>query len=145
MAVTASIYGLFFSSAFNKELDWNSDTIKCMLTTSAYVPNQDTHQYKVSVTNEVVGTAYVAGGATLGSPTITYTGGANICMLDANSAVWNASTITARSAVVYDATPGADATDPLATWTDFGADQTTNNGTFQVTWNASGIVQVTVS
>lgn len=144
MAVTAALYGKFFSSAFNKELDWDSDTIKCMLCTSSYTPDQDAHQYKSSVTNEVSGTGYSAGGASLGNATIIYTAATNKLMLDADDVSWANSTITARYAVVYDSTPATDATRPLVSYQNFGADVISSGGTFQIVWNAAGIVEVTV-
>lgn len=145
MAVTSKFYGKAFLSAFNKEIDLDSDTIKVMLCTSAYTPNQDTHQYKSSVTNEVAGTGYTADGVTLGSPTVTYTGGSKTFMFDAADSSWSNSTITARYAVVYDATPGSDATRPLIAYVDFGADVSTTAGTFTITWDAAGIATVTVA
>lgn len=54
-------------------VDFLSDTIKCLLTTNAHTPNLDTHETKSDITNEVVGTGYVARGTTLGAKTITYT------------------------------------------------------------------------
>lgn len=57
----------------NAPIDLLSDTLKCMLLTSSYTPNLDTHKYKSDLTNEITGTGYTAGGATLGSPTLTYT------------------------------------------------------------------------
>lgn len=145
MAVTAKFYGNAFVSAFNKEVDFNSDTIKAMLCTSTYTPDQDAHQYKSSVTNEVTGTGYTAGGATIASPSITYTGATNTLKLDGGDVSWASSTITARYAVVYDDTPATDATKPLICWVDFGADVSSSNGTFSVTWDAAGIATVTVS
>lgn len=58
----------------NAPIDWLSDTIKCMLVTSSYTPNLDTDDYKDDVVaNEITGTGYTAGGATLGSASVTYT------------------------------------------------------------------------
>lgn len=145
MAVTAFFYGQAMLSAFNKEIDFDSDTIKVMLCTSTYTPNQDTHRYKSSVTNEVTGTGYTAGGATLGSPSLTYTGATNVLKLDANDAVWTTSTITARYAVIYDATPGTDATRPLIAYIDFGADVTSTAGDFTIVFDSAGIATITVS
>lgn len=145
MAVTAKFYGLAFQSAFNKEIDFNSDTIKVMLCTSSYTPDQDTHQYKSSVTNEVSGTGYTAGGATLTTASLGYTSGTNVLKLDGDDVSWASSTITARYAVIYDATPGTDATRPLIAYVDFGADVSSSAGTFSITWSASGIATVTVS
>ena len=145
MAVTAFFYGNAFVSAFNKEIDFNSDTIKVMLCTSTYTPNQDTHQYKSSVTNEVSGTGYTAGGNTLANCTITYTAGTNVLKLDADDTSWASSTITARYAVVYDATPATDATRPLICYIDFGENVSSTNGPFSITWDANGIATVTVA
>ncbi|WP_395704998.1 hypothetical protein [Rhodococcus ruber] len=145
MAVTAKLYGLALKSAFNGEIDWDTHTIKVMLCTSAYTPDQDTHQYKSSVTNEVTGTGYTAGGATLASATVTYTAGTNTLVLDAADTSWSNSTITARYAVIYDATPGTDATRPLIGYVDFGADVSTTAGTFTITWDAAGIVTLTAA
>ncbi|MFC9766043.1 hypothetical protein [Rhodococcus jostii] len=145
MAVTAKLYGLALKSVFDKEIDWNTDTIKVMLCTSSYTPDQDTHQYKSSVTNEVSGTGYTAGGATLASATTTYTTGTNTLVLDAADSSWTTSTITARYAIIYNSTPGTDATRPLIAYVDFGADVSTTAGTFTITWDAAGIVTLTAA
>jgi hypothetical protein len=143
MAVSAKVYTLFQKSLANKEVDLDSDTLKVMLCTSTYTPNQDTHQYKSSITNEVTGTGYTATGATLGSVTVTNSG--HVVTLDAADTSWTTSTITARYAVVYDSTPASDATRPLICYVDFGADVVSSGGTFQITWDAAGIVTFTAS
>lgn len=145
MASSAKLYGLALQSAFNKEIDWDTDTIKVMLCTSSYTPDQDTHRYKSSVTNEVTGTGYTSGGATLTSATATYNTGTNVLMLDAADTAWTSSTITARYAVIYDATPGTDATRPLIAFVDFGADVSTTAGTFTLTYDGAGLVTVTAA
>lgn len=145
MAVTALLYGNFLKSLANKEIDLDTDAIKVMLCTSTYVPNQDTHQYKSSVTNEVTGTGYTAGGATLTSVAVTYTAGTNTLMFDAADASWAASTITARYAVIYDSTPATDATRPLIGYVDFGADVSSTAAAFTITWDAAGIFTITAA
>lgn len=144
MAIVAAWYGKAMLSLANKEVDIDSDTLKVMLCTSSYTPNQDTHQYKSDVTNEVSGTGYTATGATLGSVTITYTAGTNVVMIDAADTSWTTSTITARTAVVYDSTPGSDATRPLLCYQKSDADIISTAGTFTITWNAAGICTITV-
>lgn len=144
MAVTAKWYGQANLKAFNKEINWSADTIKVMLCTSAYVPDQDTHAYKdVSVTNEITGTGYTAGGATLASKTITYTAATNVIALDAADVTWASSTITARYAVIYDDSPAS--SKPLLAYVDFGADQSSSNGNFTITWDVAGILKITVA
>lgn len=145
MAVTAKLYGLGVKAAYNKEIDWNSDVIKVALTTATYTPDQDAHDYFNDVTNEVTGTGYTAGGATLTTATATYTGATNKLMLDADDATWTSSTITARTAVVYDATPGTAATNPLICYQQSDADISTTAGTFSIVWNAAGICEFTIA
>lgn len=142
---TAKVYGLFLKSLANKEIDLDSDTLKVMLCTSSYTPDQDTHQYKSSVTNEVTGTGYTAGGATLASVAVTYTSGTNTLMLDAADTAWTTSTITARYAVIYDSSPASDATRPLIAYVDFTTDQVSVGATFTIAWDAAGIATITAA
>ena len=147
MAVTAKLYGGFVTALCNKEIDWNSDSIKAMLTTNTYVPDQDTHDYENDVTNEVTGTGYSAGGVTLANCTITYTGATNKLKLDADDASWASSTITLPangSVVVYDGTPGTDATRPLVCYQTTDTAVSTTAGTFTIQWHVDGIVEFTL-
>jgi len=145
MAVSAVGYGQMLIKALNKEIDWDTDTIKVMLCTSSYVPNQDTHVYKSSVTNEVAnGNGYTTGGITLTTKTITYTAGTNTIVLDADDVTWATSSITARYGVIYCST-GVDATSVLIGLIDFGQDFTSSNGDFKITFNASGILNIVVA
>lgn len=143
MAVTAKAYANLAVTLANKEVNFGTDALKVMLCTSSYTPSQGTHKYKSSVTNEVSGTGYTAGGATLGSVTVAISG--NVTTLDAADTSWTTSTITARYAVIYDGTPGTDATRPLIAYVDFGADVVSTAGTFTITWDATGIVTITAS
>jgi len=142
MAATAKWYGQAQIKAYSKEIDWLNDTIKVMLCTSSYVPNQDTHVYKdVSVDNEVVGDGYTAGGATLASKTLAYDAGTNITKFDAADTVWAASTITARYAVIYDDTPAS--SKPLLGYVDFGEDEVSTSTDFTIQWSSDGVLKIT--
>lgn len=143
MAVTAKMYGPFLQSLANKEVDLDSDTLKVMLCTSAYTPNQDTHRYKSDITNEIAGTGYTAGGVTLTSVAVTYTGATNTLMLDSADPSWPSSTITARYAVYYDSSPASDATRPLISYVDFGADVSSTAAAFTLQLDPAGIVTLT--
>lgn len=88
-------YGKALANAFGGEAsgetfqtDFLTDTIKVMLTTSAYTPNRDTHETKADVTNEISGTGYTAGGVTLASKTITYTAADSWATARANSTAY---------------------------------------------------------
>lgn len=144
--MASKMYGSFLLKALNKEVDFDSDTIKVALLSSAYTPNQDTHDYFDDVVaNEVTGTGYTAGGVTLGSKTATYDSASNVIVLDAADAVWASSTITARYAVIYDDSGATNAQKVLIGYVDFGSDQSSTNGNFTVTWDATGIVRITVA
>ena len=143
--MAAKMYGLFLKSMANKELNLNTDSIKAMLCTSAYAPNQDTDQYKLAVTSEVVGAGYTAGGVAVTGVSVTYTAATNVLALFVTVPAWAASTITARYLVLYDATPATDATRPLIMYDDFVSDQVSSAGSFTYTANAGGIATITAA
>lgn len=143
--MSSKLYGQFLSQALNKEIDWDSDTIKVALLTNAYTPNQDTHNYYDDVVaSQVTGTGYTAGGLTLTNKTNTYVPDTNTIILDAENVTWSSSTITARYAVIY-SVGGTNATSPLIGYVDFGSDQSSSNGNFTITWDSTGIVRITVA
>jgi hypothetical protein len=141
----SKLYGNFLLKALNKEVDFDTDTIKVALVSSSYTPDQDAHDYFNDVsTYEVSGTGYTAGGNTLASKTATYDSANNVIVLDAADTTWASSTITARYAIVYDST-GTSSTSALIGYVDFGSDQSSTNGNFTITWDSTGIVRITVA
>lgn len=144
MAVTSKLYGLVHQSVWNGEIDYDTDTIKAMLCTSTYSPNQDTHRYKSSVTNEVSGTGYTAGGVTLTTKTVTYDAPSNTLSLDCDDPAWATATITARYLVFYKST-GTDATSPLIAYVDFGADVSSTGAAFTYTVPVGGFATFTAA
>jgi len=155
MAVTAKLFCNYVSNTLGgmtagetvRTIDWLSDTIKVMLCTSAYVPNQDTHKFKSDVTNELPATGgYVAGGIALAGKTITLDAANNIMTMDANDATWAGSTLTnARIAVIYDDRAAAAADKELIGYVDFGVDMSSAGVDFTIQWNASGIFRAIVA
>lgn len=148
MAVTAFWYGNGlkgqYSATAARRVDWVTDTIKVALTTSSYTPNQDTHDFFDDITNEITGTGYSAGGASLANKTLTYDTSTNQTRLDADDTVWSTSTITARYAVIYKDT-GTASTSPLLGYIDFGADQTTSAADFTISYDSTGVLRITAS
>lgn len=128
---------LIFNSALRDEaigsIDFDTDTFKVMLTTSAYTENKDTHAKRSDVTNEITGTGYTAGGNT-----VTVTVGAVDTANDRvditlGGTTWPASTLTARKAVYYKSRGGAASADELIAVVDFGSDVVTASGTLTLT------------
>ena len=146
MAVTAKLYGQFLKTALNKEIDWDSDSIKVMLCTALTI-DQDGDIYLADVTKtEHAATGnYTTGGKalTFGSATaIAYDSGTNVIKLDADDVVWTSATISAAYAIIYDDTPVTDK--PLIGYIDFGETVSSTNGSFTIAWATTGIATITV-
>lgn len=138
MAITAA-----FCNSYKQEIlsgtHSSSDTYKIALYTSTATLSKATTAY--SATNEVSGTGYTAGGATLsGFSTSLDT---DTAILDfTTDPTWASSTITARGALIYNSSKSNKAVAVL----DFGSDITSTAGTFTVTFPAAtaaaGLVRI---
>jgi hypothetical protein len=123
----------------NAVFDLDTDTIKVSAHTNTFVFNQDTMDFFDDVTNEVTGTNYTAGGATLTSPTVTRSTGT--VTFDGADIVWTQSAggfSTARKFVVYRST-GVSTTSRLFSVVTADADVGNVTGDLTIAWNASGI------
>lgn len=146
MTVTAKLYGNYVMALHRKEIDWANDNIAVTLHTSAYVPDQDVHDYANDLTNEVASAGgYTTGGKILTGKTITYTAGTNTITLDAADVQWPSSTITARVVVIKDDTPATAATKPLIGYQLSDVDVSSTGGNYDLVWNASGIASFVVA
>ena len=102
-----------------------ADTFKIALYTSSATLGATTTAY--SVTNEVSGTGYSAGGNTLSISQVP-TSSSTTAFLDFNDTTWSTATITARGALIYNSTNSDTAVAVL----DFGGDKTSTAGDFTV-------------
>jgi hypothetical protein len=144
MAVTAKIPGKLLLAILNKEVDWNSDTFKCLLLKSAYTFDQDAHDYLDDVTaHEVTGTNYAR--QTLSGLTVAYAGATNTASFDAADVTFAQITLdatnAARYAWVYDDMPATDATKPLVCLIDFGANQQPTTEDLIISFHADGVIK----
>lgn len=124
-------------------IDWDTDTIKVALVTSAYTPSATTHNYFDVVTaNQVSGTNYSAGGTALTGLAVTENAGT--VKVDANDVTWAQSGTgfsNARYAIIYKDT-GTASTSPLFGYIDFTSDKGNVSGDLTLSWNANGIFTV---
>lgn len=134
------IYNSFKRDTMNGAIDLDTDTIKMMLVTSTYAPNQDTHTKRSDVTNEVVGTGYTAGGVTLANKVVSVDNTGNTGVFDADDITIPTATITARGGVLYKSRGGLATADELIGYLDFGSDITSTAGNFMITFNVGGIL-----
>ena len=107
-----------------------ADTFKVALYTSSATMDATTTAY--SVTNEVSGTNYTAGGEAITivtAPTSTST----TAWLDFTDVTWATSTITARGALIYNDTSSGNLAVGVL---DFGSDKTSTAGNFTIVFPA---------
>lgn len=126
--------------------DWDTDTIKVALfadTASSFVTNSSGYTYWSQIgSGEISGAGYTASGAVASGMSIAFNGhNPTKIKLTGSNTAWPTSTITARLAVIYKWT-GNPATSPLICWVDFGSNQSSSSGTFEIQWNANGIVEI---
>lgn len=102
-----------------------ADTYKIALYTSSSTLDGTATAY--TATNEVTGTGYTAGGATLAGFAVN--SGSGKAWLDFTDPSWPSSTITARGALIYNSSRSNKAVMVI----DFGSNITSTSGTFTVT------------
>jgi len=136
------VYNNFKELLLKKDTNFASDTLKLMLLSSSHTPDQDAHDFIDDCSsNEITGTNYTAGGATLTGASVSQDNTDNEGVFDANDVSWTTATITSRYAVLYRDT-GTPATSPVIAIWDFTSDKSSSGGTFQITWNAEGVLNV---
>ena len=128
MAITTGV-----CTSFKKELlegvhnfAGGGDTFKVALYTSSATLGASTTAY--STNNEVSGTGYSAGGATLTAVAPTTSG--TTAYIDFNDVTFSSSTITARGCLIYNST---DSNKAVAVF-DFGSDQASSSSNFTITF-----------
>ena len=128
MAISQTLTDTFKQDCLDgaQNLGNGGNTLKIALYTSSASLGATTSAY--SATNEVSGTGYTAGGATLSSQAVAYDSSNNVAYFDAADPSWSSATITARGALIYNNTKSNASIAVL----DFGSDFSSSNGTFQV-------------
>lgn len=127
MAITQAMCTSFKQALLDGEMDFSSDTTqtyKIALYTSSATLGASTTAY--STTNEVSGTGYSAGGATLTVVAPTTSG--TTAFLDFSDVTFSTVTITARGALIYQ----SGGSNPAVAVLDFGSDKTATAGDFTI-------------
>ena len=109
-------------------------TFKIALYTSSATLGASTTNY--SVTNEITGTGYTAGGISLTN--IDPTSSGTTAFIDFADATWTSATITAAGALIYNTTTdGGTGTTNAVAVISFGGDKTSTNGDFVIQFPAA--------
>jgi len=116
-------------------IDLDLDTHKLALYDNSLTPDFSATAPQYSTTNEIVGTAYTAGGKVVTGTALTVSSG--ILIWDGDDVSWAASTLTGvRGGIIY-----ADAltNNNLIIGIDFTTGYSTSDGALLVSWSAQGI------
>lgn len=126
----------------NTPVDFDSDTLKIALVTSAYTPDASTHDLFDDVNaNEVSGNNYTPGGETLADVTVTESSG-TVKFDNTNDITWSqdgSGFTNARYAILYKET-GSASTSPLIAYADLGGDKGNQAGDLTLEFDAAGII-----
>lgn len=146
MAVTAS--GLYYLSfrdmlgAAQLAVDLDSETTnKIALYNNSITPNFDTDTTQAAApynANEVTGTNWSAGGVVLTTTGFSVTTG-TLAWTAGNVSVASTTLTAVRAGLIYGL---ALTTKSCICLVNFTSDYSTNNGTFAITWNGSGIFTI---
>lgn len=146
MAITASgLYGLTWEKMLidTAGQSLEAETHKGLLVTDSYTPAFDTHDFRDDITNEVSGTGYIAGGATLTTTEVTVgSPAAGQLKWDHDDVSWASSTITSAMALIDYFNVGTAGTDQLIAELDFVTGVSTVNGLLTVQIHANGVLNL---
>ncbi len=128
MAISQTLTDAFLQDCLDggQNLGNGGNTLKIALYTSSASLGATTSAYTTS--NEVSGTGYTAGGATLSSQAVAYDSTNQVAYFDAADPAWSTATITARGALIYNNSKSNASIAVL----DFGSDYTSTAGTFTI-------------
>lgn len=139
-----ALFNGFKGKIMDGSIDLDTDNINVSLHTNAFSANIDTMTFYSDVTSTEVAQAngYTTKGKTLASPVVSIDTTNDLAYFDGADLTWATSTITARYALIWK-NSGTNTTSPLVGYVDFGADKTSDNGNFIITWSSAGILKLT--
>ncbi len=126
------IYNSALDDGARALIDFDSDTFKCLLVTSSYTPNKDTHTRRSDITNEVAAAGGYSTGGAAATVTVTKDTANDRIDISLGAVSWLSSTITAAAAVYYKSRGGASSADELVAYIDFGGNIVSTNGPFSL-------------
>lgn len=138
--MASGIYTSFKTSLMDKVVDLGTggDTIKVALLDNSHAFTAANDGWADVSANEISGTGYTTGGATLAGQTVAEDG--TSAKWDGTDTAWSSASFTAYHAVIYDDTVTTPTADQLICSIDFGGAQTVTSGTFTIQWHSSGII-----
>ena len=118
----------------NHDFDGGATYKIALFTSSKTVSGSDPTAF--STTNEISGTGYTSGGATLANPSVTGGSSASTAFVDFDDVSFTSASFTARFAQIYRSDASAPTNNSVLVL-DFGGDFTATNGTFTIQFPAA--------
>lgn len=134
--MASGIYERFKYNLMTKAVDLINDTIKVALLNNSHAFTATHNTFSQVSANEITGTGYTAGGATLANKTVTQ---ASATKWDADDVSWTTASFSAYHAVIYDVTASSN----LIASIDFGGIITVTSATFTIVFDSAGIITLT--
>ena len=119
----------------NHDFDGGATYKIALFTSSKTVSGSDPTAF--STTNEISGTGYTSGGATLANPSVTGGSSASTAFVDFDDVSFTSASFTARFAQIY-RSDGSAPTNNSVLVLDFGGDFTATSGTFTIQFPSAG-------
>ncbi len=130
------VYNSMLEDLVSGSINFGSDSFKCLLVTSSYQANKDTHTKRSDVDNETSGTGYTTGGTTV-TATVAKNVSTDRVTVSFSNPSWPTASISAAGAVIYKSRGGASSADELVVFIDLGGTVSSTTGTFSVTFSTA--------
>ena len=131
-----TIYNGFIEKLF-QGIDLASIPINAALLDDNYITAKQHDTFTSISSYEISGNGYFAGGKALTGVSISELIGQDAFVMVADDVSWNPSTITAKVVTLYNTD-----TDELICSFEMDTNEISNNGLFEVQWNADGVLKV---
>jgi hypothetical protein len=135
--MASTLYNNALELISNGEIDWVDDDIRCLLVTSSYTPDRDTHDFVDDITNELSGGNYVRKALTTAT---TQNNTDDRADLSADNVTWTALEAAAGTpalAIIYKQVTN-DADSPLLGWIELTTPPAPNGGDYTLRWDNGG-------
>lgn len=139
--MASGVYNNFKAELMNGSYNLGSggNTLKLALLNNSHSFVAENDVWSDISANQISGTGYTAGGATLANQAVSIDDTDDEGVFDADDVSWTTASFTAYHAVLYNTS----VTNDLILSIDFGGAQTVTAGTFTIQWNAEGILNLT--
>lgn len=130
---TLQVFGNYLLNTFKGDIDHDTAAFKCMLLATAASPNMDTHDFLDDlVANEVTGTNWPAGGQPV-TITLTLDAASNELRFAVSDISVNTVTLSdGKHFLIYNSTPGSNATRHLVAYGTFDTALAPSAGTLNI-------------